>query len=551
MPTRMPQMILGGAIGLIGLIGAVYWGVFRIYVPPDKCVVLIRKSGTALPEGTKIAGPGQKGIQAETLGPGRYFLNPLTWETELHDLVTISAGDPNTWRVEEDISASDYQHAKLTGKWPEVGVLVNRVGKPNAKGDLSEIVGEGEQGIQARVLTPGVYRINPYVYEVKRFPATVIPTGYAGVVTSMVGTDPGATSAPAGSQPASTHFRGALADAGQRGVLRDVLQPGIYYLNPLAHRVQVIWVGYNLMSQLKSTDATEQISFPSMDGFTIDIDVTVVWGLHPAHTPAMISGIGEADRIRQIILSQLRSICRNVGSNFSSTDFIQGERREAYQKQVTEALRRVCADRDIELLIALIQNLEVHGGSETKVTDSDLKRTIQRGFIAREQDLTNQKKRETAKVLADLEAAKAEVPVSRERVTSDTRLKVAEAKALGRKKAEEIDAQRDLEVAQVERQIAELDAETKRQLGKAEARSAERMNSADADGRRLMIEAFGSGRAYNLFTFAENFAPERITLFYAGDGTFWTDLTRMQDAAALEVLQSKGAEPPPPPQKKP
>lgn len=537
-PSRVIAVAIGTLLVLTAAIGLLLWTTFRVYVPENSCLVLIRKTGSPLPPGVKIAGPGQKGIQRETLGPGRYFLNPLTWETELHKLVEIPAGEPDTWDEHEDMTSTDYQEPTVKGNWPKVGVLVNRVGK-QAPPERGEVVGPDEQGIQLDVLTPGTYRINPYVYEVKLENATVVPIGYVGIVTSRLGATP-ADRPPAESQPSAMRtVEGRLAEVGQRGVLRTVLQPGIYYLNPYAYSVRTVWVGYNLMSVLKATKSDELISFPAKDGFTIQVDVTVVWGLHPAHAAAMISGVGEAERIRQIILSQIRSICRNVGSDYVSTDFIQGEKRELYQKQVTETLRRVCEERDLEILIALIQNIEVHGGSDAKISDTDLKRTIQRGFIARETDLTKQKQRETAKVLADLEAAKAEVPVARERVTADTRKKVAEIKATADKQAEEIGAQRDLEVAQIERQIAELDAQTNLLLGTAQARVQELKNRADADGKRMMIEAFGSGRAYNLYTFAENFDPQSIQLFYAGEGTFWTDLNRLQDAAALELL--KGA----------
>jgi len=282
------------------------------------------------------------------------------------------------------------------------------------------------------------------------------------------------------------------------------------------------------------------INFPSKDGFTVQVDVTVVWGLHPGHAPEMINHVGEAERIKQIILSQLRSICRNVGSDFESTDFIQGERREQYQRQVTATLRKVCEQRDIEILIALIQNIDVTGGSDTKGSDLDLRRTIQAGYIAKERDLTKQVQRQTASVRAELEAAKVEIPVARERVTSETRLKVAQLKADADKKAQEIAAQRDFEVAQLERQVAELDAETTRLLGRARAQVEELKNKADADGKRMMVQAFGSGRAYNLYTFADGFQPDSIQLFYAGEGTFWTDLSRLEQAAAMEILKKEG-----------
>lgn len=541
--NQLIRIVVGGVLVLGASWLAILWLIFRVTVAPGESLILIRKSGALPPAGQVIAGPGEKGIQREALGPGRYFLNPLTWSWERHPLVTISAGDPVTWATDDDTANPDLQAASPKGSWPEVGVVVNRVGKTPPPGS-PEVVGPEHQGIQQEVLTPGVYRINPYVYEIKKAPATVIPLGYAGVLISRMG-EVTATSAPAtpASSSASVNIQGRLAATGERGVLRNVLQPGIYYLNPYAYQVQVIWVGYNLMSQTHDGDAGEVISFPSKDGFTIDVDITVVWGLHPAHTPAMISGVGDTDRIKTIILGQIRSICRNVGSDFLSTDFIQGEKRELYQRQVTDALRVVCEERDIEILIALIQNIEVRGGAETKVTDSDLKRTIQRGFIAREQDLTKQTQRETAKILAGLEAAKSEIPVSRERVTAETRMKVAETKAEAIKRAQEIDAQRDLQVAQLERQIAELEAETTLVLGRATAEAEQLANQADADGKRMMVEAFGDPRSYNLFIFAENFSPDSIRLMYAGEGTFWTDLSRMQDAAASQLLVPREGKP--------
>jgi hypothetical protein len=551
-----------------------------------------------LPAGEKIAGPGQKGIQRDTLGPGRYFFNPWVWNWELHDLVEVSAGDPASWKEYYAEAAADTAFPAIEGSWPQVGILVNKVGKLAPV--ETEVVDEGYQGVQKQVLTPGTYRINPYVYEVKTVLATIIPLGCCGVVTSQLGEMPGvetveeASVGPDG-QPVKGHPKviQKLAEPGQRGVVKNVLPPGIYYLNPYVQKVYVVQVGYNQISQLavrmkgakgqalvqvsqqqlaeisgKGTKGQPQpqpqrqqqqvvegqereaapsspieidthITFPSKDGFTIDIEVTVVWGRHPAHIAEMLNRFGDVAKIKQIILNQMRSICRNVGSEYESTDFIRGEKRELYQHAVTDTLRRACQERDIEILIALIHNIEVHGSPESEKGGMDLKSTIQRGYIAREQDLTKQAQRETAKIKADLETAKVAVDVAREQINADTRKKVAEIKAAGEKLAQETGARRDLEVAEIEQQIAGLDAATTRLLGKAKADVEQLRNQAEADGKRLMVEAFGTGAAYNLYAFAEGFSPESIRLIFAGPGTFWTDLTRLQDAAGMKLLESE------------
>jgi len=598
-----PARIVAVAFGVVLILGALVlgfvWSTCRVYVPHDKCLVLIRKTGNPLPAGEKIAGPGQKGIQRETLGPGRYFFNPWVWDWELHDLVEVAAGDPATWKEYYGEASADTEFPKIEGAWPQIGILVNKVGKPAPV--ETEVVDEGYQGIQKQVLTPGTYRINPQVYEVKTVLATVVPLGCGGVVTSQLGDMPGVetveeVSVGPDGQPVKGHPKviQKLAEPGQRGVVRNVLPPGIYYLNPYVHKVYIVQVGYNQISQfavrmksakgqapvqvseqqlaemsgkgtkgqpqprpqqqqvvqaqrqeaapLSPAEIDTHITFPSKDGFTIDIEVTVVWGRHPAHIAEMLNRFGDVQKIKQIILSQMRSICRNVGSEYESTDFIRGEKRELYQQEVTDTLRRVCRERDIEILIALIHNIEVHGGAEVEKGGMDLKGTIQRGYIAKEQDLTKQAQRETAKVKADLETAKVAVEIAREQISAESRKNVAQIKAEGEKRAQEIGAQRDLEVATIEQQIAELDAATTRLLGKAKADVEQLHNQAEADGKRLMIEAFGSGSAYNLYMFAESFAPESIRLIFAGPGTFWTDLTRLQDAAGMKLLES-AAEP--------
>ncbi len=543
--------IISAVVGLVLILAAAglsfAWTMCRAYVAPDEVLVLIRKTGEEMPPGQTIAEPGQQGIQREALGPGRYFFNPLKWEWETHPVTEIPAGDPATWQVIWQAGQPDYAIPETAGEWPQVGIVISRAGKewPHE----SEVVDPGYRGIQRAVLTPGTYRLNPHAYEIELEPAVVVPLGCVGIVTSQLGDMPGfetieeVSIGPDG-QPVKGRTKRVqkLAEEGQRGVLRNVLQPGIYYLNPKVYKVDIVQIGYNELSQLRTGDLSTNIYFPSADAFTIEVEVTVVWGRHPQHTPEMISRFGDLAEIREIILGQIRSICRVTGSTYQSTDFIQGDKREEYQKAVTETLQRVCRERNIEILIALIQNIEVRGGSTSGAEKLDLKQTIQRGFIAVEEEETKQKERETAKVRAELETAKAQIEVAREEIKGDTRKKVAQIKAEGEKQAEKIDAERDLEVAKIERQIADLEAAIALTLGTAEADVERMKNQADADGRKLMVQAFGTGHAYNLYTFAQSFAPDSIRLIFAGDGTFWTDLTRLQDVADLELLRSANDE---------
>ena len=233
------KRLITGLIGVALIVAAAglafAWTVCRVYVKPNQCLVLIRKTGDPLPAGQKIAEPGQRGIQREALGPGRYFFNPWKWEWEHHDAVMISAGDPATWQEVWQQGDPGSGIAQMQGTWPEVGIVTNLAGKKWDKPD--EVVDEDYQGIQRNVLTPGVYRLNPYAYKVEKVPAVIIPLGCVGVVTSQIGKMPGVETieeisiGPDG-EPIKGHAKVVqkLAEEGQRGVLKNVLQPG--YLLP-------------------------------------------------------------------------------------------------------------------------------------------------------------------------------------------------------------------------------------------------------------------------------------------------------------------------------
>ncbi len=573
MTRHLILFIISLALAALVVVGAVGWFTFRVYVPENMCAVLIRKTGEPLPPGQLVATePGQRGIQQDVLGPGRYFFNPVTWDSELGPLTVVPAGNPGTWEWVHSLSEQQRNSLRagsfsFKGEFPQVGVVTRRVGKPPAPGQVIVTRDSGVQGILKEVLTPGAYKINPYVYEVKLHPAVVIPAGFVGVVTNLFGDAQAGGSGdvlPPGNPPAASSSEGLpaidiltgnapgefvshvrpLAEPGQRGTLRDVLQPGVYFINPKLQKVAVVEIGFNEYTQTKVSEKENfQISFPSDTGFLIHVGVTVIWGIHPGHAADMINEFGNIDGVLdKIIGPQLRSICRNIGSTYAARDFIQGEKRELFQKALTAELQRVCRLKHIEILLALVREIEVHaptGGPAGGEVTEDLKRTIQQSYVAIESQLTKEKQRAAATVRAQLEEERKKVDIARETIQADTRVLVANILAEGEKTAAQIDAQAGLEVAQIQREVAEYDAKRVEILGKAKADVEKMKNDAKASGYEMLVGAFGSGHAYNLYTFAENFAPESIQLFFAGEGTFWTDLSRFEQVGAAKLLQPK------------
>ncbi len=558
---RKISILLGAGLIVFAVLGIVAWFNFRIYVPEDMCAVLIKKTGQMLPAEESVAtSPDQRGIQQEVLGPGRHFRDPFRWDWKLVEQKVIPAGDPATWKITTGLSPRQRDQARsglfsFDGDFPKIGVVTRKVGKRPPDGRPVVPTASDYQGILEEVLTPGTYKINPFVYHVELYPATVIPAGFVGVVTNLFGPEPPMSvtptsySAPAeGEEQADmiAHVR-PLAEQGFRGTVRDVLQPGIYFINPKLKKVTLVEIGFNEYSQFQLQGADhEVISFPSDTGYLIKVGVTVVWGIDPAHAAEIVNEFGNVDKVLDKVISpQLRSICRNIGSTYAARDFIQGEKRELFQKDLTVELQRICRAKNIEVLLALVREIEVHapggaaGAGTAMAAGEDLKRTIQQSFIAIENQITKDKQREAATVKAQLEEEKKKIDIAEETIRSETSVLVANIIAEGRKKAAEIEAQAQLEVATIQQQVAQLDAQRTEIIGRARADVEKFKKEAEAEGYMLLVKAFGSAQAYNLYTFAENFQPEQIRLFFAGEGTFWTDLSRLEEVGAARLLQPK------------
>ena len=137
-----------------------------------------------LPPGRIIALPGQKGPQAEILGPGFHFrplLNVL-YDVEQYELVLVPEGFYG-------------QVTTLEGQPMPEGMFMAPVIADDKLESMFDaeafLTTGGYRGPQETVLKPGAYRLNRYLFDVKVGPdtaATIIPTGQVGVVKSNVST---------------------------------------------------------------------------------------------------------------------------------------------------------------------------------------------------------------------------------------------------------------------------------------------------------------------------------------------------------------------------
>ncbi len=208
--NRKPILRRFGLLGTLAIFLLILWAIWswgfcRFYVGPGKMAIITAKSGKALPPGQILAQPGQKGVLEEPLGEGRHLWNPIFYDWEIVDAQFIPPG--------------------------KIGVVTSLVGDNLPPGEF--LAEPGQKGTWRRVLGPGRYRLNPLGYSIDIIDAVSIPVGFAGIVTNLSG----------GPAP-----EGAFAKPGQKGVRENVLQPGIYYINPREYQVSAVEVGVNQVS---------------------------------------------------------------------------------------------------------------------------------------------------------------------------------------------------------------------------------------------------------------------------------------------------------------
>lgn len=516
-------LVAVAAAGYLVYEGFWVWVVENTVVPPNKMLVLIAKTGRAMPPGQIIAEPGQKGVLGEPLGPGRHFINPFLYERQIHNQVVIQGG--------------------------EIGLVISKSGRALAPGEF--LADAGERGIQREVLLPGTYKLNPYAYEVKILKMIEVEPGYVGVVTARSG------------RPTKTQ----LAEEGERGVQKTVLQPGLYALNPEAVTVEQIEIGFNQVTmahagKLPATQTTGQmagrdrtgeaigrglppeeraggqasqtvlpaVAFPSSDGFEITIDVTVLWQLLPQDAPAVVARYGNIKKIEQnILIPQISSTARIKGSTFGAVDFIVGDKREEFQHAFQETIETTLEEKKLQVDLALVQ--------DTLVPDN-ISGPIQDARVATEWNITNAEKTTTEAKKADLDEQLGRIRQIEQVVEFETQRLEGNIRAEQERQVNEIAAQARLLVAELARQTATIRADINRKLGGAQARVVELKGKAEGDGYAQQVRALGTPADYASYHFALGL-PAQVPwwLIYAGPGTLWTDLDKALRAAPLGVWQ--------------
>ena len=218
----VPRGFLAGIAGVVIVLalawGAYMWFFCRVYVPAGMMAVVTAKTGRQPKPGSILVERGEKGIWREVLSEGRYFFDPFLYDVKLAKNIDIPLG--------------------------KVGVVTSKIGRELPPGEIIAADDSGK-GVRRNVLGPGVYRLNPEGFKVEIFDAINIPPGYVGIVTGQTGKEP---------KP------GQFAAPGEKGVMRDILQPGLYYINSYAFQINVIEIGMNQVTMSGNAKGASVVS---------------------------------------------------------------------------------------------------------------------------------------------------------------------------------------------------------------------------------------------------------------------------------------------------
>lgn len=470
---RLGAFLLG--IGLVLGLAIFVWFFCRIEPGSGEIAVLIRKTGDDLPPGAIIAlEPGQKGIQFEVLPEGRYFRDPYTWGWTRAKITDIPAGKLGVL-------------TRLYGKEPPPGRIV--VG-----GDCSQAGPNDEKGILAAVLRPGKYRINPYACQVALFDALSIRPGAVGVVTSLVGQDVLNDPLP---PPARNTY---LVSEGLKGVMPQVLDPGTYYLNPYVYNV----VEVTLQSQRFVLGGDDAISFLTLDGFNVDVEGTIEFGIERDRAALISHQVGDMeDVLRKLILPPARGFSRIEGSKHPAINFIVGETRQKFQDNLEQHLREKARRWGVAIKSVLIRNIVTPDAIASIIRDREVSVQNARKF---EQQI------EQARSLAELTRQEMLAKQNQEKVAAETSRIQAVIRAEQDLAVRMTAANRELEVARLENEAAAAQAEAILAKARADRDVIALDNQARAEVIVSQVRAFKTGMNLARYAFYQKVGPRIVSL---------------------------------------
>lgn len=316
----------------------------NVIIQPGKVGTVTSMDGEAIPSGRLLARAvaghssfengeaflsqgGQRGPQIDVLLPGTYRININLFGVKILDATTIPSAKVGL------VTALD------GSPLPENEFVATRVdGHSDYQNATAFLAAGGQRGPQLDVLRPGVYYVNPLMFSVALDDVTEVERGQVAVIVSNVGREPARTADGNGSGQPMTEEKTQeryVVPEGFRGIQREVLGPGRYYVNKRAFMAYIIdTTNITLDWDNEAKTRFDPLKVISKDGFPIDVAVKVVVRVRPEQAPFMVAKIGSVDNlIDHVIHPMIDSSFRNQASSTSAMNFMQDRQEEQHKAE--------------------------------------------------------------------------------------------------------------------------------------------------------------------------------------------------------------------------
>ncbi len=467
-----------------------------------------------------IAAGGQKGPQVDILTPGTYRIltesipiggsekKPGLFSLRLYDATIINENNIGLVEALDGVPLD-----------PRDYVATPVEGHDNFQDANEFILRGGQRGPQKDILLPGTYYVNPMLFKVIPETAREVKPGEVAVIVSNTGKDPSEevrrrmaekvrerlereekeqlSQAVARldqlddddrtvkeieaelnlSDPADDRLDGGAHEAyvvpeGFRGIQEMVVGPGRYYVNTLA--VSPIVIPTTNQTVEWTTGEVDNTFNPfeviSKDGFTMQLEVRVVFRVKPEDAPFMVAKIGSIESLVQNVMHPLiDSIFRNQASESSAMAYLQNRHEE--QERAEARVRMHLLKYHVDVVNVLICHIRL---------PEELMKTQTEKILAEQRQNMYNAQREAEEKRIQLERTKAHADNQKDLMEATVGVEIAGKRSEQRKAEGEGEAHYILSTGKAE-------AEKVRLMGEAQGVAyAEQVNAIGAQGVALV-----------------------------------------------------------------
>ncbi|QQG36644.1 MAG: hypothetical protein HYS17_02395 [Micavibrio aeruginosavorus] len=413
---------------------------------------------------------GQKGPQIDFLRPGTYNINTEIFKVEIHPAIQIPERQIG---VIEALDGLPMDKNEVVASTPD--------GHNNFQDGQKFLNNGGKRGPQEKILTPGTYYINPYLFTVSWQPQTLIEQGEAGVLISNIGLDPSGLEHDGTEIESDDKYHARyVVPAGYRGIQKDVLGPGAYNINPMAYRVVIIqtrtrsldWSAERMQNRAPEANIFGPFQVVSHDGFPMQIEVRCQYRIQPQNAPYIVQKLGSVRELESnVIHPQIDGIFRAQVSRSPAIAYQQNRAEE--QKAAEEAVRHDLVNYRVDVVSVMITNI---------VLPEELMHTTQQKNLAEQEKSMFDAKQQAEQRRIEFEKTKTEADAQVSIITAEAGIKVAQHEARQVEERARGDANRI-------RMLAEADAMKTQQVGDAEAGVIRTKGEAQAKAYRDQVDA--------------------------------------------------------------